>query len=327
MSKFLRIFAFAVLFIQQSIFPNNIKIPVDSGYCWGQIGMSAFKKDSISFSSNLALTHVGFTTGLLGGGGPEYDHAITFIRNSFKTIGYRLNSTIEIKSNSCCPNSTRTIGNPDTIWNTSIIYPDSLIALDSIIFSRLDTASYFRGIGKWCFGNSGPDIDFRCYYYHINENYNAIIYAKCNDNCKMKLQVDKFHKFMANPNPPCGPEYDQIDSVHILWAADSMGNGIFKHPPVGVMEQGRPKIPGISQSFDKINIQSTTNSVKFNLPSQSSPIKSLKIYSLKGSLVNQWQNPGRFISWQTNEVMAGVYLADIQFQNQLHASRMFVIKK
>jgi hypothetical protein len=329
MSKFIKLLVFPVLIYQQPIFSNNIAISLDSGYCWGQIGMSAFKQDSILFSSNIALTHVGFTNGSLGGG-PEYDHAIVFIRNSFKNIGYRLNININ-KKVFFSPNSTKTIGNPDTNWNIALNFPDSLIFLDSIILNiSSDSAYNYRGIGKWCFGNSGPDIDFGCYGGGPYENYNAIMYVTCNNNQKMKLQIDKVHQAAVKTwpaNHPCGPVNYQIDSIHILWAADSMGNGIFKHPPVGVMEQGRPKIPGISQSFDKINIQSTTNSVSFNLPSQSSPIKSLKIYSLNGSLVNQWQNPGRLVSWRTKGVMAGVYLVDIQFQNQLHASHMFMIKK
>jgi len=256
---------------------------------------------------------------------------LTFLTNSYQKIGYKFDKQISREPYKPSPVlSTQSLNNPDTIWNSVHKFPDSLLLLDSLntlVYNNKDTIYSFIGMGKWCFKNFTGDMVFGCFYYKTWENYNAIIYALCHDNRKIKLQVDNFHKIISKPYPPCGPDYDQIDSVHILWAADSMGNGIFKHPPVSAMDQSRPNFPGISQSFDKINIQSTTNSVEFNLPSKSSPIKSLKIYSLKGSLVNQWQNPGRSISWRIKGVMAGVYLADIQFQNQLHTSRIFVIKK
>jgi hypothetical protein len=332
--------AFFLLIIQQPVCPNNITIYLDSGYCSGGIWVGKINRpssdkivfsDTVIFPQELLFSIVLSPEVILASGTPGFSYFMVFSKEFYKTLGYKFNQQIIKRPYTQTPVlSTEALNNPDTIWNSFQKCPDSLLILDSLNTLRInnkDTISTSIGMGKWCFRNIGPDPDFGCYNFHTYENYNAIIYAQCNDNRKMKLQVDKFHKFMANPNPPCGPEYDQIDSVHILWAADSMGNGIFKHPPVGARDHGARKFPGVSQSLEKINIHSTTNSIEFNLPSQPAPIKSLKIYSLNGSLVNQWSNPGRSVSWRTKGVLAGIYVADVQFQNQFRASRVFMIKK
>jgi hypothetical protein len=334
MSKFIKLLVIPVLLFHQLIFSNNIAISLDSGYCWGAtwLGIQNYQtSDSINFSTQLSLKIIPSPENIPVGGTAGLSYFLVLLTNSYQKIGYKFDHQISRGPYIAYPDySTLSINNPDTFWNSVNKFPDSLLILDSLNIYNKDTFSYSLGIGKWCFNNSGADIDFGCYYTYTLKNYNAIIYAQYNYNRKMKLQIDNFHQGIVktySPNHPCGPVNYQIDSVHILWAADSMGNGIFKHPPVGVMEQGRREYPEYSQAFERINIQSGASSVEFSLPAKSGPINSLKIYSLNGSLVNQWQNPGRSVSWQTNGVMAGVYVAEVQFQNPSHLWSVFVIKR
>ena len=149
----------------------------------------------------------------------------------------------------------------------------------------------------------------------------------------MKLQVEKFHKFAvaAFSNPMyighCGDTSYQIDSVHILWAADSMGNGIFKHPPVRAINQKTLESFSSIPSLNCLEIRTTNGNIEFLWPFKEIPIKSLRIFNLNGSLLCQWQNPGRRLIWDVRFVPAGVYMASATLSNGQMMGRRLVLRK
>lgn len=185
-------------------------------------------------------------------------------------------------------------------------------------------AGQFNAIGKWCLKNWVSATE-GCYWYTLDSNYNSIVYVNCPDRRKMKLQVDnyKIENIIKSQTQLCGPSNYWIDSIHIRWAADSMGNGIFKETPVKAIKQGI--LTEATTSAFTINVGNWN--VEFKLPAKNSGIESLRIYSLSGSRMAQWRNPGKQILWKTQGIPAGVYLANIVYENKNIGSYKFVIKK
>lgn len=124
---------------------------------------------------------------------------------------------------------TYTIDNPDTVWDNALSLPDSLFGLDTFdtqillaipslypsygargrCFAVRHVPTYPPGTPVWC--SEVPD-------------HNTIIYARCNSGRCVKLQVDT--TVVPQPNGNCG-------LVHVRWAADSAGNGLFRAVPTG----------------------------------------------------------------------------------------------
>ncbi len=313
------------------VFGANISIHLDSGYCSGERWINnpeyQISSDSILFSSELSLNIViPPHKQLLHSGTPCFDYYSIVHNNSFQNIVYKFNSAIFKKSGEWI--STETSGNPDTIWNNALSFPDSMLLVDSIMdyYGISGTSWLFMAMGKWLFDNCGPDPDDRCYWIHMNENYNSIMYVLCNDNRKMKLQIDRCKKKEFSVHLKCNEAKYWIDSVHILWAADSAGNGIFKPSPTKAFNQRISN--GInSLSSNLIQIKSMNEIIEFNLSSRNSPIRSLQIFDLRGSMLAKWQNPGRNVIWNSRAIPAGAYAASWVYGNRQTMSQRFVVKK
>lgn len=106
----------------------------------------------------------------------------------------------------------------DTDWAQSNVFPETLVNLDSL-FRWQDDFNFdsLSKSGKWFVRCDGNDI--LGYGAGTIKNFKDIIYLETKKN-KMKLQISKIY-LKGNINN------QYIDSLEILWAVNSLGNGKF----------------------------------------------------------------------------------------------------
>ncbi len=310
----------------------SVNIPVGNGYCSGKMWVYPYKNpssDSMVFSTGMSFVIIPpLELSPLSGSACSH-YSIIYSNDSFTRIGYKFDSSI-IKNPLDAGRHARTLttGNPDTVWANAPSFPDSLLLLDSIksYYGYSDSLYLFIAFGKRLFGNCSDDS---CRWFLKTDNFNAIMYVQCNDNRKMKIQIDSFKVDSVEISPAfqCDDKKYRIDSVHILWAADSAGNGIFDPASLGPINRGAFKGGLPSLSSNCANMKTLNGIIAFNLPSCNSPIKSFQLFDLRGSLLAKWQNPGLHIIWNTRTVPAGAYAASWTYKNRLTMTQRFVVKK
>ena len=102
----------------------------------------------------------------------------------------------------------------DTSWNLSVQFPDSLAPLDSLYESHNMSEK-----GKWLYFTD-PEKSFDFTTPKPIENFKTIMYVATKKG-KMKIQVSS-----QIINIPFGGS-SRVDTIKILWATDSCGNGKF----------------------------------------------------------------------------------------------------
>ena len=112
--------------------------------------------------------------------------------------------------------------NNDTNWAQSNAFPDALVHLDSLLNA---TGMISTGIkmGVWIWYrdfHNNPEFDLS----QPCKNYNTIFYIQTQTN-KMKVMVSKFYTHFDWAGLT-----RNLDSIQILWAVDSLGNGKFQTP-------------------------------------------------------------------------------------------------
>ncbi len=138
-------------------------------------------------------------------------------------VGYKPCTTFSYWYDGPAIGASVTIGNPDTVWEDAVGFPDSLHALDYSYRSPVDTF-----YNKWCM--SQRDTSYI-------PNWQAIIYLRGSDSRHMKLQA------LGVPEDSLAYAYWWSTAFRIRWAVDSAGNGLFKHDVSAVESPGRPHLP------------------------------------------------------------------------------------
>ena len=209
---------------------GEIIIPYDIATQNQDINM--WYRDTTSFSSGIRITVMELnqmiTRNYLAYGG------LVFI-DTLSSVNYKFHESLEKVYEQWDPSNlgqgmfTITINNPDTKWNDALHFPDSLAPCDTfirIVDFNPDNPIFTKA---------------RCIYrtwWYIGEeinktsnmpNYNGIIYVKPNNNMHMKMQISEFQ--ILEKEGMNGTNY-YPDTIKLLWAVDSAGNGMFKHDPV-----------------------------------------------------------------------------------------------
>jgi hypothetical protein len=179
--------------------------------------------DTVDFSNGLRIINGFFPfspipeTQLLSGG-------LTFSDSLVSRIGYKYSSLIRRDSiSNSLVQFSKTLyflnGDPDTVWNDAVRFPDSLHSLDSVIYRSVTSADTLRC--KYVF-SYGPGLSPYNMFGTV-PNFNAIIYLQCTNGVKMKLQIYGLSETLLYGNPT-------LSSYRLRWAVDSLGNGKFTVP-------------------------------------------------------------------------------------------------
>lgn len=214
-----------------------------------------------TFSNGLSLTVVEVNQGVTGGyyatGGLVFLHHLS-------QCFYKKTETINnIPSEGHYWGDYSLTMNSDVNWNQATSFPDDsqLLNIDSIYYS--DKPDFYKG--RPIYEVRKPIGDWDTYYDTLIPFTNdQLIYVKSYINTYMKLQVSKVAL---------------QDEIRIRWAADSLGNKMFRHDPVGIVSDfNKAPTPTIKQtSIEKV----VGNS--FTIPSKK--VKSIEVYSLNGKLL------------------------------------------
>jgi hypothetical protein len=121
--------------------------------------------------------------------------------------------------------------NNDTAWSQTGIFPETIVPLDSLF--DLPYNSPKIGKGKWVYncGRIG-EVQPVSSWANSAKNYNSILYFHTKRN-KMILQVSKIWTSWQPPSPMFGVML--VDSLHLQWSVDSLGNGKFR--PASAVKQ------------------------------------------------------------------------------------------
>ena len=217
-------FLYVLLLISSSAFAsNNTLVTIAKSYDNGAVDLKAdASNDTITFSNGIKLLNYYPTIGI-----PETHlstGAIVILDTTHSKAGYKYSSLIKTDSitNGFAQFGKTAYflgGNPDTVWNEAVRFPDSFHIMDSIITqfnSQKESCKYIWGNGPTDkpVSISGP-----------LPNYNALIYLTSQNGQDMKLQV--YDLAYDTVKLSAAVWYLSLSSYKLRWAVDSLGNGKF----------------------------------------------------------------------------------------------------
>ncbi len=297
-----------------TIFPyasGEIKIPHNVGLDTN--GYYRFE-DTISFTNGLRLAFLEFNhfyTSSYGADG-------AFISlDTHSLLLYKFSETI-YKDETLSENPV-TLGNNDTIWNNAMSFPDSCFPIDTFFYDIHDPAPtpfqakaiyYIREeyMFEW-----GPFTD-------ITENMNVIVYIQASNNTYMKIQIYD----MIIREEQQGPQqktYTYPDTITLLWAADSCGNGIFKHDPTS---NKKNKIESQTKRVFISNFNGMPYLHLSNMLDNTNGIK-IDIFDLKGRKILQ-KHMKYLKPINVSQFHSGIYLVHIT-TGEKNIIRNFILSK
>jgi hypothetical protein len=216
---------FVALFICSSAFAaSNTLVTITKPYDNGAVDLKAdASNDTITFSNGVKLLNYYPINGI-----PETHlstGAIVILDTIHTKAGYKYSSSIKTDSvSNGFAQFHKTVyflgGNPDTVWNNAVRFPDSFHVLDSTIVQ----GNSQRNSCKYIFVNGPTDKPVS-----VNSplpNYGAIIYLTSHNGQNMKLQV--YDLAYDTVKLSAAVWYLSLSSYKLRWAVDSLGNGKFE---------------------------------------------------------------------------------------------------
>ncbi len=309
--------ALLLIFSTFSLYGDDTLITV-SPYSSGEMSIPGIKTaarnndpndwypDTISFSSGTKITFMALnqmiTRGMVFGIG-----GLVFI-DTVSTVYYKFNNSLEKKLEYWNPSEymqgmyTNTENNPDTNWNEAMIFPDNVASCDTFVIGiwgpdSLDTLIFLK---SRCIYSKRVEITSNATSTTALENYNGILYVKGLNDVHLKFQVHDFKILYTGM-------HEWPDTIKLFWAADSCGNGIFKHDPTS----NKP-INKIETKCNDVFI-SNHNSIKYlHLSKRLKTDKEcrIEIYNLKGRRIFQ-KRITHLETINLSHLHSGVYLARI----------------
>ncbi len=170
-----------------------------------------------------------------------------------------------------------TVKNPDTNWNESMRYPDSLAPCDTFVAFNPGNPDSIVFIKSRSIYTINFSLGTYLWYTWEIENYNSICYLKdCNNN-HFKVQIAELDTIQKNQGPLGTGVYP--DTFIFFWAADSCGNGIFKHDPTA-----NKTIQQTESETEMIFISKQNGRPYLHLSNSVNTVKEITvdIYNLKG---------------------------------------------
>lgn len=248
-------------------------------------------EDTITFSTGLKITFMDLdqfiVKNYMGIGGLVFIDTVSSVAYKFNQSIIRRNDWSGRDSSWIQPGMyTCSIGNPDIIWNDATSFPDSFALCDSFVYADSGISGTKIFLRAKCLYSITQYLNDMGPHTNRLENFNAIYYVKKLNNYHMKLQVSNviIKEYQDGPN---NEWYSYPTSINLFWAADSCGNGIFKHGQVS----NHNVIKESKLQKDKV-LLSILNGVPYlNAPSILNTDEEYKvtIYNLKGKTILQKQ--------------------------------------
>ncbi len=307
-----------ILFVTFSIYGDTTLITI-SPYSNGEIIISydlsqknndinRWYRDTITFSSGIKIAFM------------ELNQMITrnyaaiggmVLIDTISSIHYKFSDTLEKIYEHWHPSDlmqgmfTNTVNNPDTNWNEAMRYPDSLAPCDTFVSRHPDNLDSIVFIRTRCIYKVRFSLGTYLWSTNSKKNYNGICYVKdCNNN-HIKIQIAEFKTVEKQQGPTSSGIFP--DTITLFWAADSCGNGIFKHDPTS-------KIPAkqTEAQANKVFLSNNNGIPYLYLLNRLDADKEvwIDIYNMKGRKVLQ-----KHITYlkpiSLSQLHSGIYLAHI----------------
>ena len=296
-------------------------IELDSTYCNGKIqlhfpsvsDMEEPHQDTILFSDGLKLIGVKDMVYLIM---TMVGDRLFFIPEDFnkwgnKCVEYPDTLTFTIEHNDIEPNNF--YRNDDYIWEEALIFPDSLIPLEklnSIINNDpievkavyTSCASYHEQMMQWFVGRILLDVKST----DIGVWEPQIFYIESFEGRKFKFQL-----IVNDPWDPWN-----YDSILVLWAADSMGNGIFTNDTSHILNQNIGQ--NNNEAFPKFS--KTKNCIYFH---DIKPNTKIYLYNLQGVLMKS-----KRLSYKDRDVKLnfpnGMYILSVVNSKKKYSTKILI---
>jgi hypothetical protein len=206
---------------EMTIFPYRVSEPVTTITLAGDIRIKMFAGYSVAIGG-WAYLEGGFAldTSAALSGGIAYDTAL---------------SSIAYDGHLFMWNNSYTTGSPDTVWANALKFPDSLAPFDTFFIYRPGSQGqeYDTSIGTWSFYSyqDAPEDTWYCIsggMAGLKADGRTIVYITYKDGTHIKFQV--FQADLACTTTTCHVGVCDLVSIHLRWACDSLGNGIFAPP-------------------------------------------------------------------------------------------------
>lgn len=303
-----------------------------SPYSYGEIiipynlqntNINKWYEDTITFSSGTKIAYMELnqmiTRNYLAYGGLVFIDTVSSVYYKFnESLGkYNGIDTLNLSQGMY----SATINNPDTIWNEAMHFPDSLAPCDTFVYglygSRDDViCSKARCIYKIY----STYVDNYTYHTKNEEGYNSILYVRDLNNVHLKIQIYVFKTVeKQNMNTDTFP-----DTIKVLWAADSCGNGIFKHEPVSNKYNLSNKIEEKTNTILLSKLNGISYLILSNVLNKNEEFQ-INIYNVKGKRIFQkhirYSNP-----LDLSRFNSGIYLVHI-ITDEKNIIRNFILYK
>ena len=241
-------------------------IHADTAYQSGVLTLSHYSpNDKIWFSNGITISLYAQDPGVCGAlgrsdvfGGIAVDSCDSLVDAGFRYVQtgeWQMDRAVDIYANN------------DTDWVNTGTFPDTLEELDSLYGNGVAGGSK---AGKWLFSyDFAPQQDFT-QVYHASKNIKTLFYIQSKTN-KLKLRVSNI---LFNYSGT------QIDSIKLLWAVDSLGNGKFMMP---TSIKSKPTIRFASKSSSSNQYRKSILGYGFGARNQN--LQNVAMYNLKGELI------------------------------------------
>jgi hypothetical protein len=248
------------LIAQDTLFP--VAHTYDSGEFWmANVSGTAW---SIAFGSDFRILYVSTRSSLAISPSPPGYNSLTFSLDSIANAGYRTQDSLVAEPDP--------IGSADTVWAASTRFPDSLIALDTLLDDRVTNAGYgvVGRAARHAYYTQTPQFALGCQTTWMAPASDAILYVQASSGRTYKLQIAGH----ATDTGTCTAQCCDVLGAAILvrWAADSSGNRFFAAAQAahrGGVVAHRPRAGGYSamRTFDILGrrlIENVPSSLRAN---------------------------------------------------------------
>ncbi|MBD3239807.1 MAG: hypothetical protein GF331_04425 [Chitinivibrionales bacterium] len=199
-------------------------IPVGYAEAEAVVSVSELREDVHRYRSSIGFDMV-FTWGARW---PDYPGSYqgvgfaVFDTMEIAECGFRADDSIKIYS---ITSPTFAYGSADTVWEQATQMPAEFHSLDTV--SEAGVTTGLEGPGKFCFLNI-YNFGTQCWDMAVYDGYNMIMYARTNSGRCIKVQIADYSADTAfDTSTNCRDE--RVDGYTLRLAADSAGNGMFKH--------------------------------------------------------------------------------------------------
>lgn len=205
----------------------------------------------------------------------------------------------------------------DSIWNNALSIPTDNITCDTFVFEKDSEIEYSQASYLFSFEGSEMPNTFNVTQESMLSNFKSITYLQGKDGRNIKLQAIDY-EIETTTSGPDNQESKYISLIKVKWAADSLGNGIFRSDiaPIFVSKKNSIKSRYLPLKINRINNQvSFVNS--FNEKCN------IEIFSLKGQQINSF-SLNNFNESISMDMTMGTYLTKVKSGERIYTSRIVI---